>query len=1680
MTSQISNPISTGNAGGTYETRVQAAHLLAMVLGIPLAGLPDHRVVSVTYQARVEGVETDDLVCMLESPYEGPRRRLIQIKRTLEATAGNTPFRQSISRAWSDYTNPNAFQQTVDSISIVCDYQAGVSTREAKTIVDFARSSLTVEGFLRKIRTPRFSSDACRETYSEIKVAIAREVGHGVTSDDEQVFRFLQHLYFQNYELASESGEFLSALLGLIEQRKSAETSAHAIWSQIVQFCAELNQQAGSVSLSTWNSLAPPSLTSALSPRPSEATVLAALHGRTELMEGSIQDQLPNGSLIERSEIFADILDSVRATPLTVVVGDAGVGKSAMMKRASKILGADGFVLFFKAEDFDHTSLHAALASLGTGNPGDFLRFNLAMGQQNLIFIDGVEKVVEFSSREAFVQLLAVLRQNQSWRLCVTVRSHAVQPLCDGLFMGLPYRFVKIPPLTDEELDLVVSQAPFLNPITNTALRSVLRIPFYLKLAIGQAAGNAQTLPTSANQLKRVLWTNAVTKPLEARDGMPARRRNAFKAVCFERAQRVVQYVSPPDDSAAVFALVRDQILLEDHNGMVAPAHDIFDDWALTEIIETAAQDCGQNWPILFEKLGLHPGVRRAFRRWVAEDVDNASSNSAAVLEASLADTTLPQQWRDDAVVGMLQSTGAPSLIARYEPVLVANQHAGLKRMVHLLRVACRAPSSGVVDVPGGSALQQVVALRHIFTAPSGDAWLPTISLIHRHVSELRTSDAEWVAQLLNDSVSLLLHTEADPTSSHESAILALSLLRQQLEEGNWYYGRDITETLLDLLLTFAGGAPQDVQSFLDGVIARYQNEEGDRDAKEILGRCIDGYHSARLCQHLPNLVVKIFNAIVYKTASDDHGWPRHLDISEYFGVSSDLSNRDYFPASAFQGPFLFLLRCHPYIGARLVVDFCNRAAEAYSRSELGNEVARISAPFREDGELIFSYRLWGLYRGMQVGPELLCSALMALEKFLLTAAQNKTPGLDLLLEYILENGNSALTVSVLTSVITAYPIQVTEKLIGILRVPELFQADIARRAGEGSVQAGQNIVSGMSSSAGKFHWDERQTSNKETHRQHDLEHVAFLLQFSEYRETILSILDGYYGRLPQTAEQTEQDRRWRLALHRMDSRQTKLGQETDQGVVLEPLPPPDDLQPMVNQGARQFAIANDAARVQLWALSHFSVGKVEHRSYVRDWREALRILRDFNQNCDADNFLRSANIDALVAAALLQSYLEEIDDETQWVAETTLKAVCEHADSDDYGLIVSKNLNDGARFSAYVLPRLLNVKGFREATLNALATVLTHAVYEMRECAAAGVNQHLWQISPVAAESCVASMLLLAKAVDAAIEGAFDKRQEAAHAAVLNTRERLSDALVHAKWIKVPQMKRLPHTWTEPIAAFTALSYEHAPRLTEAVARNFITLILEALADDEQSTRRRKHVRDVNYELRHTVLTSYANCLLRMQQLDASDLNLIRRLVEEQPEVSIELVRALISAQDKHDNAVQFWAVWDKFFDACLVQLSLDGAKQRRYLGDYEKLIQAILFQKTSWRDDAKSWPAFRQRHDFLTRLPAKLIETSAGFEALCTLLAGIGQETLLPHGLIRLDSAIRQAGGNFAPLESKNVVLEMEIILREVVVSSTSIVRANAPLKEAILRLLDELVNVGSSIAFQLRDYLATPTLA
>src|SRR5262249_5973928 len=66
---------------------------------------------------------------------------------------------------------------------------------------------------------------------------------------------------------------------------------------------------------------------------------------------------------------------------------------------------------------------------------------------------------------------------------------------------------------------------------------------------------------------------------------------------------------------------------------------------------------------------------------------------------------------------------------------------------------------------------------------------------------------------------------------------------------------------------------------------------------------------------------------------------------------------------------------------------------------------------------------------------------------------------------------------------------------------------------------------------------DERRGSDSLSHRKHDLEALAVKLQLGERQDSVWRILDEHHAALPEVGAQTEADRLWRLALHRMDVR---------------------------------------------------------------------------------------------------------------------------------------------------------------------------------------------------------------------------------------------------------------------------------------------------------------------------------------------------------------------------------------------------------------------------------------------------------------------------------------------------------------------------------------------------------------
>lgn len=116
---RLASATSTGGTGVSYEAKVQALYLLAMLTGWPTPLLQHSIVEELRFQARIHGYNTDDLVCTLLDEAGVRCNALLQVKLTLKAVPSNQPFKEAIVAAWYDYKNDALFQKGRDRLVVV-------------------------------------------------------------------------------------------------------------------------------------------------------------------------------------------------------------------------------------------------------------------------------------------------------------------------------------------------------------------------------------------------------------------------------------------------------------------------------------------------------------------------------------------------------------------------------------------------------------------------------------------------------------------------------------------------------------------------------------------------------------------------------------------------------------------------------------------------------------------------------------------------------------------------------------------------------------------------------------------------------------------------------------------------------------------------------------------------------------------------------------------------------------------------------------------------------------------------------------------------------------------------------------------------------------------------------------------------------------------------------------------------------------------------------------------------------------------------------------------------------------------------------------------------------------------------------------------------------------------------
>lgn len=130
-------------------------------------------------------------------------------------------------------------------------------------------------------------------------------------------------------------------------------------------------------------------------------------------------------------------------------------------------------------------------------------------------------------------------------------------------------------------------------------------------------------------------------------------------------------------------------------------------------------------------------------------------------------------------------------------------------------------------------------------------------------------------------------------------------------------------------------------------------------------------------------------------------------------------------------------------------------------------------------------------------------------------------------------------------------------------------------------------------------------------------------------------------------------------------------------------------------------------------------------------------------------------------------------------------------------------------------------------------------------------------------------------------------------------------------------------------------------------------------------------------------------------------------------------------------------------------------------------------LFLGDNW-GEARDWNPLHGEEQRTRGLFDRLPASQKGFEAYSYFLAKIGSTTL-PGAIISLAAKMPRTSG--AALFSEVTVYYLETILTRLIYGGNRRIRVEADLRQAAMKLLDELVAAGSSMAYKLRDDFLTP---
>jgi hypothetical protein len=1433
-----------------------------------------------------------------------------------------------------------------------------------------------------------------------------------------------------------------------------------------------------------------------------------------------IRSEIPFGGKtikLDRSAVVAGLTNTASKSPVVILSGGAGVGKTAVVKDLYDTVKGSAPLFVFKATQFRNIShINQLFKNYGEITEFDFINEHKGIHPKYVI-IDSAERLSEVEDQDVFRLFLSDLLEN-GWSVIFTVRYGYLDDLRFQLkeVYNSSFSSVNVPDLAPEELEKIANDHGFSLP-RNDRLVSLLMTPLYLSEYLQNYANIKDTI--SYAEFRDIIWKKQIQDAVHQSANLHRRREECFLQIANKRANDAGFFVKADGcDHEALQKLEADEIITHDANaGGYFITHDVYEEWALDKIIDQAFVRA-KNYQSFYQEIGSSLPIRRAFRSWLSDKLFADDESAKRLIDFTIKDAPVGNHWKDEVLVSVLLSDysrvffqrfelellketekvvsdGGSSKLVRTSSVSYKYKEELLHKILFLLRIACKTMDEEFLRLLGFKKAS-AISLKTVFTAPKGTGWDSTIAFINKHKAKLQFRYMGAILPVLDEWNRRRRQGEITKNACQ----IALFYFDELTKQEDFYFSdRDDTKDML--IRTILNGSVEikmELTRIVNEVVAAKDTSHRGRYyelVKTILSSITD---SSEISKHLPAEVIRLANLFWPHTPKKNRysfsGYRN--DIEQYFDLGE--GHLRYYPASAFQTPIFQLLQTDPQATVAFILSFTNKSIEYFAKTDLAQyEVEEIDVVVDDSGATVKQYichRIWNIYRGTQTAPEVLESIHMALERWLLMVAKTATPEiLESWCLYLMKHSRSASITAIVASVVLAESSKLFNVATLLFRTKELFFFDTSRMQLDMSAK-GMYAIS--HDPTGIFTNERIQTCN-DKHRSWSLENLALQYQVfategegedvAKHRQEVLwKIFDDHYEQLPDKSKETAMDKTWRLCLARMDRRKMNITTETKDDQVLISFNP--EIDPELKQYSEtSLAKTTESMKylpLQLWAQNRVERNEDykkhlqyenDHALVISETKKVVEGLKD-DKSEDKNFSLFYQSLPAYVCAVLVRDYFEKLDAQERAFCKDVL---IEHASAplrEGYRY----QIGDGVKVAISVLPSLLKVF---PNDAGEIKTILLLTLFDSYPVAMGGqrmldhptgaIANTLWKESFADANSIFLGFLMLKPAFDKLREttrrenhkrGVYEfsnhdllKMFVKTHEAEIN--RIVSNEIAYSDIVNIDQLDL-----DTLITAFRLLRIDTADETHRTFVHQIFPIFSKKLFKD---SRRRDGEDSFDYSDKQRFLEklSYVVLSSKVENIDAYLTPFLDDFKDS--ENAARLFSEFVRAEDRLAQYEQFWTVWELFYPK-VVALARD-----KHSWFYSKeIIHNYLLAWSFWKKEAREWHSLKDREkSFFKRVSEDMGGNPATLYSLSKLLNDIGSG-FKDDGIHWLSDMLNKNPELSTAELEVNTVYYLETLVRSYVIKNRNAIKKTLQLKTRILVILDYLLSKGSETAYLLRE--------